>query len=421
MQSNSKSTLGYDTRSLRSALVMRTIDALNPFKRATPFQWRDHCVVSSTAGLGDLFIHLPLISGIVQGAAEFGVRVAVALRPAHVEIGRRCGWETLPFDNGLEDFFKNPTRFRPGRFIDTIRRTRQTPCDLWIDLTGSAVSALAIKAAGARQLAARITRGGRSLVDHPLPHLVQENEYDNRKRVAAHLGCHIDQALARRVVPVESDDHDPYVVLCLTTACRWKNWPVANFDALASSFPNMRFLVAGFRQEIETDDRAAFNQLLDRPNVVDAMDKLSAIQLMNVVARASAVITNDTSAAHIANFFGRPGAVLFGPVSPDTFASRDGLRVFHDATCPFHPCVQWRCRNESNWCMRKITVESVASHLGRILSAPAESKVEILELATERRAFSATELANDRASALTGAPSRWARAGAASSIGVGPE
>jgi hypothetical protein len=119
------SRLGYDTRSLRSALVMRAIDMVNPLKRAEPLQWRGPVVVSSIAGLGDLFVHLPLISGIVDTCRERGLSIKVALRPAHVEIGRRCGWHILPFDSGLEDFFKNPRAFRFLQFATTIRDARK--------------------------------------------------------------------------------------------------------------------------------------------------------------------------------------------------------------------------------------------------------------------------------------------------------
>src|ERR1700704_3149222 len=59
---NPKTVLGYDTRSLRSALVMGAVDLVNPFKRPRQFKWMGPCVVSSIAGLGDLFIHLPLIA-----------------------------------------------------------------------------------------------------------------------------------------------------------------------------------------------------------------------------------------------------------------------------------------------------------------------------------------------------------------------
>src|SRR6266550_3287531 len=56
---NPKTVLGYDTRSLRSALMMRAVDLVNPFKRPRQFKWTGSCVVSSIAGLGDLFIRLP--------------------------------------------------------------------------------------------------------------------------------------------------------------------------------------------------------------------------------------------------------------------------------------------------------------------------------------------------------------------------
>ena len=345
---------------------MRAVDAFNPFKRAQPFQWRGPVVVSSVAGLGDLFIHLPLIGGIVNACRKRGLQVSVGLRPAHAEIGSRCGWEILPFDNGLEDFFKDPTALRVSHLIRTIRETRRKPPALWIDLTGSAISAVAIKTSGAKKLAARITRGGKSLVDHALPHVLQENEYSNRRRVADHLGCDVDLALARQVNLRSPAHYSDAVVLCVTTASRWKNWPLANFHSLVERFRQTQFTVVGFRREVPPDEQEELRRILQRPNVVDCTDRLTAADMMDLIAHCRAVVTNDTSAAHIANFFSKPGAVLFGPVSPKTFAAPYGLRVFHDATCPFHPCVQWRCDNQANWCMRKINVEDVAAHLANV-------------------------------------------------------
>src|SRR5438067_7204759 len=114
LAANPKTVLGYDTRSLRSALVMRAVDLVNPFKQPRQFEWTGPCVVSSIAGLGDLFIHLPLIAGLVNECRRREIPVRVALRPGHLEIGKPCGWDLLPFDNGLEDFFKNPGALRAG-------------------------------------------------------------------------------------------------------------------------------------------------------------------------------------------------------------------------------------------------------------------------------------------------------------------
>ncbi len=355
--------LGYDTRSWRSALVMRGVDLLQPWKRTCEFDWNGPIVVSSIAGLGDLFIHLPLISGIVNECRRRSTEIKVALRPAHVSLGQKCGWDAIPFDNSLEEFFKNPRALRLSNSLRRIKSSRTLRPAWWIDLTGNGISALTIKLAGARRLAARITRGGRSLVDHPLPHRIQENEYVNRTRVAKHLGCELDFAVAQKLGGEPLSEFDDVVVLGLTTASRWKNWPLENYLKLIDSFPETRFAAVGIRREILAAEVGELGRLLARPNVIDCFDCFAPEDLVRLVAHSSAVVSNDTSLAHMANLFRIKGAVLFGPVSPHTFAAPDGLKVFHDSSCPFHPCVQWNCKNQSAWCMRKITAREVGEYL----------------------------------------------------------
>ena len=361
-----QSLLGYDTRSLRSAIVMRSVDALNPFKRERDFEWAGPCVISSIAGLGDLFIHLPLIAGVVNECQRREIKVRVALRPAHRAIGERCGWEVLPFDNALEEFFKNPRELRLAKSLGKIRLARDSRPGLWIDLTGNAISALAIKLAGAKTLAARTTRGGRSLIDFPLPHFVQENEYANRERAAQHLGCRLDFSVAGKLRGAPIADLAGNVAVCLTTAARWRNWPLQNFRALLERFPRNGFVLTGFRREVTDAETPELEAMLRLPNVIDGLDRFSADELVRLVAHAGSVITNDTSVAHIANLFAVPGVVLSGPARPETFAAPNGLKVFHDASCPFHPCVQWKCSNEPEWCMRKIVPKTVGDYLATL-------------------------------------------------------
>ncbi len=359
--------LGYDTRSLRSALVMRAVDALNPFKREREFAWTSPCVVSSIAGLGDLFIHLPLIAGLVNEGRRREIEVRVALRPAHLEIGQRCGWDVLPFDNALEDFFKNPRALRLGDSLGKMRRARPTAPRLWIDLTGNAVSALAIKFAGAKTLAARDDPRGPEPDRFPLAACrpgkrVRESRTGGgaSRQPARFFGC-------RKIARAAVGDLAGAVVVCLTTAARWKNWPLQNFRNLLERFPGSRFVLTGLRREVAPEEAGELEALLRLPNVVDGLDRFSTDELVRLVAHARAAVTNDTSVAHIANLFEVRGAVLFGPVSPLTFASPAGLKVFHDATCPFHPCVQWKCSNEANWCMRKISPQELGDYLATLL------------------------------------------------------
>jgi ADP-heptose:LPS heptosyltransferase len=284
-----------------------------------------------------------------------------------LEIGRICGWNVLPFDNALEDFFKNPRSLPLPEFLRRIRSVRRHKVNLWIDLTGSAVSAIAIKLAGARKVAARVTRGGRSLLNYHLPHALHENEYANVQRVAHAIGCKPDYDIFKKLRGAPALDDDA-VVLCLTTVCPWRNWPLQNFTALVDAFPHVRFIATGMRAEVPVHDQPVLHDLLTRPNVTSRLDQTSVLELVHLIAHARAVVTNDTSTAHIANAFAKPGAVLFGPASPERFAAPDGLRPFVDSTCPFHPCVQWTCRNQENWCMRKISVEAVVSHLASVLA-----------------------------------------------------
>jgi ADP-heptose:LPS heptosyltransferase len=362
------SRLGYDTRSWRSALVMKGIDLINPFRRAEQFAWSDPCVVSSVAGLGDLFIHLPLMAGILNEARYRHIEARVALRPVHAAIGEACGWNVQLFDNSLEGFFKNPYAIEPAPLVRQLGAMREDKTNLWIDLTGNAIGALAIKLAGARKIAARITRGGGSLVHHPLPHTLHENEYANLERIATTVGCKLDYSVFDRLRGEPLRDLQDTVVLSLTTVCRWRNWPLENFLALVDRFPETQFTATGLTSEVAPEERAVFATLLQRPNVVSLVDTTSILDLIRLIAHARAVITNDTSTAHIANAFRRPGAVLFGPASPDKLAAPYGLKSFVDRTCPFHPCVQWTCRNQANWCMRKISTIEVGNYLESILA-----------------------------------------------------
>jgi len=359
-----RNQLGYDTRSRRSALVMTAIDALRPWHRAQPFAWGESIVVSSVAGLGDLFIHVPLIAGIVAESRRRSLDVRVALRPALAEIGQLCGWEVLPFDNALAEFFKTPLKTNPLDVAARVREARRIAPQLWIDLSGNAVNALLIKLSGAHRLAARTTRGGRVWVDHTLPHELQENEYLNRERVAGHLGVTLDFTIfdrMRRASPAPEA-----TVLSLTTACRWRNWPLAHFLAVVRAFPGRPFALAGVTREVAAEDRAALAELRREPNVTDFIDRLSLLDLVGLIQHARAVVTNDTAAAHIANAFRRPGVVLFGPENSDVFAAPDGLRVLHDLSCPYHPCIQWTCQNPGHWCMTLIPPSAVIEHLAAL-------------------------------------------------------
>ena len=110
-------------------------------------------------------------------------------------------------------------------------------------------------------------------------------------------------------------------MVCLTTAARWKNWPLRNFRALLARFPNTRFVLTGFGREVAQEETSELEAMLRQSMSLTDSIGFRADELVRPIAHARAVVTNDTSAAHIANLLGVGGAVVFGPVSPGTFAS----------------------------------------------------------------------------------------------------
>ena len=358
--------LGYATRSLRSALVMRAIDSLDPFHRdESILEFRDPCLIVSAAALGDLIIQMPVIEGLIRKCDQEKLRVQVALRPAHAAIGRKCGWPVLEIENPLQDMFGGTASLEMIlRVIKDIVRLRRRGFKTCIDLSGNAFNAVALRLGGVRRLASKCTRGGKSLIHHVLPGVPFENEYAYHERLANYLGCGFESGVFLKLT---SGTRLSHVVLGLTTNCRWRNWPMYRFLELVQSQPDRIFFATGNPNEIAEEDKESFRRLCNLSNVLNRVGKLSLLEFIETVSSAAAVVTNDTGTAHVANAFRIPGAVLFGPGISEQWAAPHGLRVFQDRTCNHYPCAAWNYKQPDRWCMRGISVQEVATHLQSVL------------------------------------------------------
>ncbi len=345
---------------------MAALDLLNPLKRLIPFAWDGPCVISSLAGLGDLFIHLPLIAALREKAMSHGIQVRIALSPGHAALGRACGWEVMEFNNSLEDLFKRPHAVRPLELLRSVRRMRTEQIALWIDLTCNALNALLIKMAGVRRLAGRTTRGGRSFTDYPLPHEAGDNEYEHCRTLGEFFGCGLQTRVFDALL-LEKRIGDT-LVLALSTACRWRNWPLENFLKVVRALPERRFTLIGVKDELSESDRQVFDVLRQEPNVSDRTDVLSLLEMIRLIAGCAAIVCNDTGAAHVARAYHRPGAVIYGPGSL-VFWKEGSLRRFHDTSCPYYPCGQWNCHQPQHWCMEQVQADPVIAHLRAALSS----------------------------------------------------
>lgn len=318
--------LGYATDSLSSALVMRCVDLLNPYKKRKAFYWGKKVRVSSTDGLGDLMIQLPLIEGLVREAEQRGADVKVVIRPAFAEIGRACGWEVVEFENPLQHFFKgslSPKVFRS--FIAAMRALRKERVDTWIDLSGNAVNALFYKLGLVKLLSSKISRGGKSLVDCPVPHEEGQNEYAYQRQVADFFHVKYTAEVKNRFDLPEKNPRK--IVFSLVTAFPDKNWPMKYLRELIRQLPDYCCVLTGVSREFLPGDREIHDGICEWPQVESRLDGLDIMGLLREVATAGAIVTPDTGTAHIANFFGIPGVVLFGPTDSRVWGCGQGLRI----------------------------------------------------------------------------------------------
>lgn len=354
----------YESYSRKSRLVMRLTDILFPRRgknRGCVPELSGEVVISSLSGLGDLVIQLPLIDALYRHYLGHGCRVKVALRPNHLGLGEIMGWECMGFESPVTSLFKKGKIAALSGLFKLIFSPARRRVDWWIDLTGNAVNNFLIRGFYTRKLIASGLRGGGGFAAVELPEDAGCNIYERMRIFGKFFGVELDEGILRRRIAVEPDGR---IALVLSTPCRWRNWPLKNYLELIKSLPEVEFTVSGFRRELEDQD--TLNAILALPNVESLLDNPELPVLLKSIAGSRAVVTPDTSIAHIANRLGRGGVVLFGPADSLIWHNKEGkLKLLENRDCAWFPCEQWHCRNRENWCMEKITPAMVLAELDK--------------------------------------------------------
>ena len=164
-------------------------------------------------------------------------------------------------------------------------------------------------------------------------------------------------------------DHDPDRVLIHPgSGSRRKNWPPANFAALAAALS-----VNGLRPEFILgpaedlpDALLADPAATARP--VWRLDRLE--DLVKHLKAAAGFVGNDSGASHLAAFLGLPTVAIFGPSDPERWKPL-GRRVevlWAKADC--RPCFETGPEDcNSRECLERIRPPSVADALYRLLAS----------------------------------------------------
>ncbi len=168
---------------------------------------------------------------------------------------------------------------------------------------------------------------------------------------------------------------DPRPVLALCAGAEFgdaKRWPAAHYAALADSYlaRGWQVWLLGSPKDVAmTRDIDAGVQRRDGGPVVDLAGRTTLVDVIDLLACADAVASNDSGLMHVAAALGRPVLGIFGSTS-DAFTPPLGPRtrtVGIELSC--RPCFARTCRFGHYDCLRKLSPARVQRALDGLLDA----------------------------------------------------
>ncbi|MEP6778865.1 MAG: glycosyltransferase family 9 protein [Gemmatimonadaceae bacterium] len=170
---------------------------------------------------------------------------------------------------------------------------------------------------------------------------------------------------------------DSFIALAPGSVWATKRWP--SYDALAnaiaqnSALAQHRVVVIGgagdtaLATAIDEQLRA-----LGAPPAIDATGKLTLLASANLIARAVALVTNDSSPLHLASAMGTPTVALFGPTVPSfgfgPLSPKHAILGMEQLACrPCHAHGPQTCPLGHWKCMRELTPDLVATSLAQLV------------------------------------------------------
>lgn len=191
---------------------------------------------------------------------------------------------------------------------------------------------------------------------------------------------------APRAAPFERPA-GPYVVLHVGASVVHKQWSPAHWAQLADALSARGLEVCWSAGPGEESIVAA---IPGNERFVSYAGRLDLPQLWHLLAHASALVSCDTSVAHLGRVVCAPTLILFGPSSPvlggrgdfwqrcparelaiDPFECRDQTHLFKREVQWVRRCTRSLAQCAGARCMQALTVPMVLASLERLLAAPA--------------------------------------------------
>lgn len=146
-----------------------------------------------------------------------------------------------------------------------------------------------------------------------------------------------------------------------------KRWPASHFAELAAlihaDLPAAQIVLLG-----SAKDRQVCDDILAlAPKVVNLAGVTSLAQAIALIARAAAMVSNDSGLLHIASALNRPVIAIYGPTDPAHAPPFSDLAESISLHLACAPCRQRECPLGHHACMRDIGAERVWTPLHAFL------------------------------------------------------
>ncbi|HUO51676.1 MAG TPA: glycosyltransferase family 9 protein [Gemmatimonadaceae bacterium] len=152
-------------------------------------------------------------------------------------------------------------------------------------------------------------------------------------------------------------DGAPFVALAPGSVWATKRWPY--YSKLAAELaPRIPLVVVGGADDAEL--ARAIAGAAPPGRTLDATGRLSLLASAELIGRARAIVTNDSSPQHLASAMGTPTVTIFGPTVPafgfgplapgsrEAELTKLECRPCHHHGPPTCPLGHWRCMNDLN-------------------------------------------------------------------------
>jgi heptosyltransferase-2 len=153
-----------------------------------------------------------------------------------------------------------------------------------------------------------------------------------------------------------------------------KRWPPAHYGQLAArvaeTIPDVQVALLGSPNDLDACEQVQARAGLAAGAIRNLAGQTSLDDAIALLARARAVVSNDSGLLHIASALNRPVVALYGSTDPNYAPPLSEVARTVSLRLECSPCRQRECPLGHHDCMNKMSVDRVWTELAPILTRP---------------------------------------------------